>query len=608
MSIVATIRMVLGLLDRKARYGLLQLFVMSIGAAILEMAGIGLFLPLLQLFLSPEKLVGIPLIGAFAEAVIAGDRAIIIMASIAIIIFFIIKNILLFGLVIAQKRFIYENEAKYRVKLYRSYLTRPFAKTLNENSAKVANTLINSVPMTFIRVLQAFVDLANESIMVAAAFIVLLLVDPVTTIGASVLLGGTLGGFFVAIRRRLGRWGKEVHRLAIDVLKWINQGVGGAKEIRILACQDYFVESFGTAATRTMVVSQRSMMASQLPKLFGEVIVISGMVTILAFSVHRQGSLQAALPVLTVFAAGAMRILPSLNRIIKSASTIHETSAAVADVHNAAIDIQEKPTAAPSEQHAPPLTFTRDLTLENLRFFYPGSDKPALDGINMTIPYGSMVALVGQSGSGKTTLGDIVLGLLKPQSGRMIADGQDVTEHPEIWRHQVGFVPQTVYLMDDTIRRNIAFGVPDHLIDEESLKAALEAAQLGEFVSSLPDKLETTIGERGARLSGGQRQRIGIARALYHNPSLLVLDEATSALDTQTEHDVTKAVNGLRGSKTLIVIAHRISTVKQCDHLFFLENGTLAASGTFAELAETNPSFKQMVHLSELSSNTTHEV
>jgi ABC-type multidrug transport system fused ATPase/permease subunit len=327
---------------------------------------------------------------------------------------------------------------------------------------------------------------------------------------------------------------------------------------------------------------------------------VAGVMTVVILIIGAGGGATKIIAAMTLFVAAVFRLIPSMNRILMAMNTIRVSQEAVDEIHRD-LSFADGRTAAREEAAGPNrIPFEHSIRIDDLSFRYPGSSGVAVEHINLEIRKGESVGLAGASGAGKTTLVDLILGLLAPETGRMTVDGEDIVPRMRTWRRQVGYVPQSIYLTDDTIRRNIAFGVADENIDQARVADAVGLARLDEMVASLPDGLDTVIGEHGIRLSGGQRQRIGIARALYRDPELLVLDEATSSLDTETEHEISNAIDALSGHKTLIIVAHRLSTIRRCDRVIFMEKGRLVDSGSFDQLTEANGSFRRLVELSAL--------
>jgi ABC-type multidrug transport system fused ATPase/permease subunit len=365
------------------------------------------------------------------------------------------------------------------------------------------------------------------------------------------------------------------------ILQHLQQGFGGVKDVKVLGREEFFVEQYSEHLVGTAIVSRRFLIAQALPRFGLEILTIMGLAVLVATMVGSGKDLASILPVLGLFGAAAFRLLPAVNRLITSLQTINSNRPLVDDLYR---DLSLPNPAIRSRSIG--RKFHDVIDIHDVSFRYESSPTEALSDVSLRVKRGEAVGLVGPSGSGKSTLVDVLLGLLEPQSGRVVVDGQDIRFDLRWWQDQIGYVPQSIFLTDDTLRRNVAFGLPKNEIDDDAVRAAIRSAQLEDFVSTLTVGLETVVGERGVRLSGGQRQRIGIARALYHNPGVLVLDEATSSLDTETEHGVMQAVQALQGEKTVIIVAHRLSTVEYCDRLYRLENARIVDEGSFRDVID----------------------
>lgn len=597
----STLRQVLAIVDRRTRRGLLVLAGCSLIGTVLEMIGTGLFLPLMQIFVAPERLTAMPVVGPLFMPLMSMDQSRVLVGAVLVMLgFFTVKNAAVAVLKWHERKFIYNAEAEFQLRLFSAYMTRPWLEQVYMNSADVSRNLMRSVPVVFIRVLMPAVEIMSESLLALGAMLALLLVEPMATLLAVATTGTVMGAFFVIIRMRMSRWGKEIEEHTARCFQWINQGVGGLKQAKVLGREAFFVERFKEAGEQAAHYSHLMMMMTQFPRLLGEVATLMTLVLVVVFLlVLRDRPPADALPVLGVLAAAAFRVLPSVNRIVHSAAMIRSGVAAVSNVYDDLVgDLLRR--GRPPRSDSAPLTLDRELRAANVSFQYPRSATPALVQVNLTVRRGEIVALVGRSGSGKTTLVDLLLGLMEPSEGAVLADGRDIRENTRSWQSRIAYVPQTIALFDDTLARNVAFALPEGELDRNRVIKALERAQMAEVVTGLPEGLDTRLGENGARLSGGQRQRIGIARALYDDHDLLVLDEATSALDQETESKMTQTFDALRGETTVIVVAHRLSTVRRCDRVVLMDAGRVVAEGTFDQLRQDSPQFARLVSSGDL--------
>lgn len=563
------------LLDARGKRQLPLVFGLILIGAMLEAVGIGIVMPFIALINDPTYLDRQVLLQRIYQLSGFGTREEFIVAcAIALLVVFVVKNAFLALTVVLQNRFVYGQMLATSRQLYTAYLQRPYSFHLQSNTAVLIRNITNEVVMVYINVIMPALILLTELCVVLTVLILLLWLSPVPTMVALVLLGGVAGSFYYAVR-------KKVRKLAIEQqasngrrIKWINEGLGGIKEIKVLGREQFFIDGFNRYDAVFVEASRHAMTLNQMPRFFIETVAVAALLLGVIAIVSGGGEARQLLPLIALFAVAGIRLLPSINRITMSVVRILYYLPAVHEVHK---DLRARPVASmtvvPHATHS--LLLNHGIELEDVTYSYPNTGKPALQEISIVIPKGSAVAILGPSGAGKTTLVDVLLGLLTPNGGSIRVDGRDIRDNLRCWQDKIGYIPQHIFLSDDTVRRNVAFGVPDGAIDERKVWAALKMASLEEHVRSLVDGLDTIVGERGAKLSGGQRQRIGIARALYHDPDILVLDEATSALDSETEREISATIEGLQGQKTLIIIAHRHSTIEKCRIRYELRAGRL---------------------------------
>ncbi len=597
---------IFSLIDGRTRKGLIGLFALMFVAAGLEMAGVGMFLPLLQLLTTPDAAEKNAVLGVLGELIGAGSqKRLIIIFCLIIFVFFVFKSLALGLVIFIQNRFIARHRALYSQALLRQYLDRPYVFHLQRNTTELIRNITLLASRVFVKGLLPVLQIAMELLIVTGIGLVLILVDPVATVLVGLVLGGSVGMFYLLIRHRVQEWGRRVIHYDGEILLWITQALGSIKETKLYRHEDFFARAFAGPSNAQAGFLARSTTVPHLPRLVIEAVAIGAMALLVAVLVGQSdGDMAAVVPKLGLFAVAAMRLMPSLSKLVGALTSLRDNAAAVDTLY---ADFNEAATTARSDGRRPgaPFSYRREIRLDNLAYRYPNSAETILEGVDLTIERGRSVAFVGASGAGKTTLVDLVLGLLEPVSGEIRVDGRDIHEDLAGWQSLIGYIPQDIYVTDDTLRRNIALGKNDDEIDPAGLDRAINLAQLRAFVDDLPLGLDTVVGERGARLSGGQRQRIGIARALYHDPEVLVMDEATSALDGETEKEITAAIDQLSGDKTLIIIAHRLSTVRHCDRIVLLEAGRIVDSGGFYEMADRNPEFRRMVEMARLDPEQT---
>ena len=597
------VRQVWSLFEGPQRVRAVGLFFLMLLGAGFEALGIGLVMPFIALVAEPMSVEQMPVLPGAIEALgITTESGIVIAAGLGLLAVYMIKNLYLAGMYYAQFRFVFSNQVRLSKKLFDSYLHSPYSFHLHRNSAQLLRNVNEEVRMTFQSVLIPMLTLGVELSVVAVLAGLLIYVEPVVAPVAIITFAIISLGFYQAIRRKTVRLGKRQQHHNGLMIQWVNQGLGGIKEAKVVGCEDYFLDHYTNSSQEYAEAMRFHRFVKEIPRNVIETLGLGGMILVVVLLVARGQDMTHILPVLGLFAMAAVRLLPSLTRIIAALTGMRHYKPSVnvicRDLRLLEDMEDEQPTV---ETDTEPIEFENSISVEGVSFTYPGADEATLRDLSFEIHRGESVGFVGPSGAGKTTTVDLLLGLLPPDSGSVRVDGRNIADHVESWQSQLGYITQPVYLMDDTIRRNVAFGAPDDAIDDGDVWQALEEAQLAQLVSSLPDGLDTTIGEGGVRISGGQRQRLGIARALVRRPDLLVLDEATSALDNATERQINASIQRLAGRMTLVIIAHRLSTVRHCDRLFFLSNGHLVDVGTYDDLLANNAQFQQMVRTSDQS-------
>lgn len=562
------------LLDKKQKRVMAGLVCMMIVSAFLQTAGVGLLVQVVNVVIDPDALEKSRLAAGLYDLLGCGSyRSFSVTVMVLLILTFVAKNVFLFVQQKLTLAFVYTNQFRTSERMMCNYLRRGYEFFLNADTAVVQRSITSDVNNMYALIL-ALLQLVSDGVMSLFVISYCFLTNGRMTL----LLGAVLVSLMFLIKCVLKpimyRAGKENQDYYSGLFKWISQTVQGIKEVKVNGKEQYFVNEYRKCGKGYVNAVQKYSLYNSTPKLLMETACVGAMVGYMIVLVAMGVPTDDMLNALTTLAAAAFVLLPSVNRInnqITSIAYCEPFFMGVSDNLQEEISGDNVDMSFAAEEEKLPVT--KEIRLTNVTYAYPNTDKLIFDHADLTIPIGASVGIVGPSGAGKSTVVDILLGLLELREGVVLADGEDVMPHYRGWLKNVGYIPQMIFMLDDSIRRNVAFGVPDEKIDEERLWEVLREAQLDEYVRTLPEGLDTGIGERGIRLSGGQRQRIGIARALYHDPEVLVLDEATSALDNDTEKAIMDSINLLQGRKTLIIIAHRLQTIEKCDIVYRVENG-----------------------------------
>lgn len=563
------IRLIWTTINRKQKRKLIVLLLLTIIGAFMELLGVSLIMPFVNIAVSPESIQGNVIVEKIYLILnIKSTNQFMIFLAIMLVVVYVIKNVYLIFLYNMQFKFTYQNQKNLEGKLLASYLRQPYEFHLSNNSADLQRNILQDVTGFFQSVL-AYLQMFTEGCVCIILFLYLLYLDKTITLGVVLLLSAFVMVFYGIFKKKIGSIGVKSRFASAKRVQWVQQSLGGIKEIKILGREKFFLDSYDKNAESYADKQRKYQLATVIPRPTMETLCISSLLIIVAIKLARGVDVNYFIPTLSVFAIAAFRLLPSFSRISGYMGIIVFQKSAVEKVYE---DLQSVEKLSRNQdqtiQNKETIQFLESIYLDKVSFQYPNSSQQVLRDIQLEIPKNSSVALIGPSGAGKTTLADIILGILQPTEGNVCVDGIDIRYNLEGWNKKLGYIPQNIYLMDDTIRNNIAFGIPEDEIDDEKVLKAIKEAQLMEYYSSLEEGLDSFIGERGVRLSGGQRQRIGIARALYSDPEILVLDEATSALDHDTERAIMEAIAILQGNKTLIIIAHRLTTIQNCDYIY----------------------------------------
>ena len=579
MTTRSTAQKIWGVLTPAQRRTAVVLFGLMIVGMVLETLGIGLVIPAMALLTQSDVAEKYPALASILDP--SGNKnqnTMVVNGMLALVGVYLIKNLFLGFLMWCRNNFRFGLIASLSQRLYTHYLRQPYIFHLQRNSALLIRNVITEVDIFTGSIIGSAMQLLAESLTLLGIIALIVTVEP---IGAAIV-AGTIGVaslvFYQISHPYIVRWGALRQHHSGLRFQHLQQGLGGVKDVKLLGRESDFLEQFRIHSKKYARVGGLQNTLLELPRLWLELLAIGGLAALVLTMVAQGKTFETVLPTLGMFAVAAFRLMPAVNRVLGALQSL-KFGLPVIDILHA--ELATTPTPPPPFSSAP-MHLRKGIVLEAVSFRYPSVEARALTCVSTVIPRGSTVGFIGESGAGKSTLVDILLGLLTPESGTVRVDGIDIQTNLRGWQDQIGYVPQSVFLTDDTLRRNVAFGLPNEQIDDAAVWRALRAAQLETFVNELPQGLDNVVGERGIRLSGGQRQRIGIARALYHDPSVLVLDEATSSLDTATEAGVMEAVHALHGTKTIIIVSHRFSTVERCDRLYRLEQGRVVEEGEVA--------------------------
>ncbi|MDE7268202.1 MAG: ABC transporter ATP-binding protein/permease [Lachnospiraceae bacterium] len=565
------------LMDKKQKGQMARLLVMMIISAGLETGAVMMVMAVVQLIINPVVLEQGETYKKICELLhLQNTVQFSVLAILFLIGLYAAKNIFAFFLQRNLYRFVYNNQFQTASSLMKNFVRREYEYYLDAETSVIQRSITADVSNMY-ALIMSVLQIASEAIVAVFLVVALAIEDPVMTVVIAVLLLVTLMVIKNIIKPIMNRTGKENQDYGAAMFAWISQTVQGIKEIKVAGREQYFVGEYCKVGEGYVKAMERFSLFNNTPKLLIETVCLAGLLGYIMVLILIGADVSSMVSLFAAFGIAAMRLLPAASRINNqmtsmafnepfffnvSDNLIEETDDAHTDISYAVVAKEKLPV-------------TREVKLSNITYHYPNSDKLIFDNATVSFPIGKSIGIKGASGAGKTTIIDILLGLLKLQGGKVLADDVDIQEHYREWLANVGYIPQMIFLLDADIRKNVAFGVPEEEIDDEKLWYALKEAQLDTFVKTLPEGVHTGIGERGIRLSGGQRQRIGIARALYNDPEVLILDEATSALDNETEAAIMESINRLHGKKTLVIIAHRLQTIEKCDMVFVVENGKI---------------------------------
>ena len=581
--------------------GTVLLLALFVGAAF-EAGGVGLIVPFIKIIDDPAVVLAMPAAQPVLTALgIEQSQELLFAAGFVMIVYFILKSAYLTFVNHQLFSFVFDKQSSLSRQLLKTYLLAPYTFHLQRNSARLVKNTVETSQRFAAGFMASLVTTLAEVLVAIALIALLFVLAPAATLSIVLLLGVCGALLYRFVRRRLTRLGQVREDSLASMIQWINQALGGIKETIVLDRSSYFLDRHARFIGQFAGASRTFMFLQQLPRFFIESVAAIGLVIVAMVVLAKGEELRSVLPLLGLFAVAAVRLIPSANRIVTGLSGLRFHFAAVDVIYKELLEARESQSKgveqAPTFGAGERLPFERSIRVENVSYRYPLMDESVLSEISLEISKGDFVAFVGPTGSGKTTLVDLILGLLTPTDGRISVDGRDIGSNMAAWRRNLGYVPQNLYLCDDTLRRNVAFALPDDEIDDARVWSALRLAQLEDLVRSQPEGLDIRVGEHGVRLSGGERQRLGIARTLYRDPEVLVLDEATASVDGETQEAIIKSLETLRGRMTVIIIAHRLAMVRNCDRVFLMADGRIADSGSYAELLVDNQGFRQLVEM-----------
>lgn len=568
---------ILSLLARSIKLHTLYILLLIIVGMLLEMVGISLFIPIIMGLLDPEFITKFPEINIFLKQNFnIGNEQLIFFVLTSLVIFFLFKTFFMVFLAIRQASYIYNTRRWISEKIYRTYLWMPYHSHLKKNSSLIIRNITSDIGY-FTSGLRALMIMTVDGFLLLGIFLVLMFLEPIITLTISLVIALTVFTLRYFTKDKLLDYGKQRQSYDGQRIKHVQHTVGGIKDIKISSKEHEFNSSFISQNLGGITAERKQFIISQLPKNLLEfsIVFCIGALVITLISIGRDAS--SITLTLGVMAIAIFRMLPSANRITSAAQQFRYSIPTFESIYEVLISLDNQPQESKNQltKELKEIQFNRDIELVDLDYKYPESDELILGNINLTIPAFSMIGIIGESGAGKSTLINLILGLLDPTKGKILVDDNDIGDSLKSWQKNIGYVSQQTFLLDDTFRKNIAFSLMNENINNNALDECLKVSQLQNFINSLPDGLDTIVGERGSKLSGGQQQRVGIARALYNDPKVLVLDEATSNLDVETESRFMEAVKSIKGKRTIIMISHRMSILKSCDDVYEISNRSL---------------------------------
>lgn len=575
MDIIRKMRYIL---DRKQKIHICFLGVLIFIGGLLETVSVSAVLPIVYVIISPEQAQENKYIRMVMEALaIDSIEGFIVPLLWTLIVMYILKNAFLLFLASEQNRFIAFNRNKLISQVLREFLNRPYEFYLDADIPTVFRLTDSDIPNVF-NILMSMISLVSEAVVFALLCIVMVVTDWKLLLFLIVVFGVLSLVMIKVLKPQLSRLGEKNQAIQSRIAKWRIQAIYGIKDVKVLHREAFFADNYEHSGKIGAGYARRHAVLNNTPRLLIEAVFMTSILIYIILYIQMGNDASTLIPMLTAFGVAAIRMMPSVNRINTYMTDISYFRPCLDYVYENMnineISRRNNQTLRPADT-SKKMQLRDKIALKGIVYAYPNTDKLIFDHADMVVPYGKSVGIMGPSGAGKSTIVDILLGLLKVREGSITCDGENIFDNYPAWLAQIGYIPQSIYLVDEPVRNNIAFGIADEEIDDSRIWQALEEAQLADFIRGLPEGLDTAIGDRGVRISGGQRQRLGIARALYHNPEILVFDEATSALDNETEAAVMEAINSFHGKKTMVIIAHRLNTIEKCDIIYKVDEGKI---------------------------------
>jgi len=602
-----TLKKILDLLVLEGKKRLYLLILAVIVMAVLDMVGVASIFPFLNVISDPDIIQkNVKLKWVYDKFNFSNKDVFLVALGVCSFVILVLNNILRAKIAVVLIRFSYVRRDVISKVLLEKYLYEPYAFFLNRNTSELTTYLVSEVARVVSGMLIPCLQVFARSLMALFIVVLLFVVNPVVASVIIVIIGGGYILIYGLLRKLVAKLGADMTEHSKGVYKSLHEAFGGVKDIKVLGKERFFIDNFSSSVSKLSDCYCWQFMFFQLPRYAFEILIFGGILFIAIFIAVIQGNYQDVVPIVGLYAFAAYRLMPTLQQIYQDVTSMRSSLAALEAVYKDYFMCSGKHEYDQIHQNQR-FSFSKEIAFQNVSFQYPNAKELVVNDLNLTIKANSTIGLVGGSGAGKTTLVDILLGLFRPLNGVLSVDGEAINDQNlRSWQANIGYVPQSIYLCDDTIKQNIAFGVLDKNIDFQAVENAARLASIHDFiVQELPNGYESKVGERGVRLSGGQRQRIGIARALYHNPSVLVFDEATSSLDGITENAILEAIHNLSHKKTIIIVAHRFNTVKECEIIYLLDKGGIVDQGTYQGLLKNNEQFQKMAMASEKNTDQT---